>query len=58
MSSEDPNATLQDIRMLCVISNFGHLSKTVIPGMLSQLESALGVAVLEDKQVRPYRHLI
>ncbi|KAF8633062.1 hypothetical protein AX15_001537 [Amanita polypyramis BW_CC] len=39
-----------DIRMLCVISNFGHLSKIVIPSMLSQLESTLGVAILEDKQ--------
>jgi exocyst complex component 2 len=39
--------------MLFVISNFGHLSKVVIPSMLSQLESALGVAVLDDKQVRP-----
>ncbi|KAK2461007.1 hypothetical protein APHAL10511_006948 [Amanita phalloides] len=39
-----------DIRMLCVISNFGHLSKVIIPSMLNQLESALGVAVLDDKQ--------
>ena len=44
---------MQDVRMLCVISNLGHLSKFVIPSMLNQLESGVGVAVLDDKQVRP-----
>ncbi|PFH47085.1 hypothetical protein AMATHDRAFT_68442 [Amanita thiersii Skay4041] len=38
-----------DIRILLVIANFRQLSKPVIPSMLSQLESALGVVVVEDK---------
>jgi exocyst complex component 2 len=34
--------TMQDTRLLLVISNFGHLSRTVIPSMLNELESAFG----------------
>ncbi|KAF8634820.1 hypothetical protein AX17_004072 [Amanita inopinata Kibby_2008] len=47
---EQLDLTNGDIRMLVVISNFGQLSKVIIPSMLSQLESALGVAVIEDKR--------
>lgn len=41
----------QDTRLLLVISNFGHLTRTMIPSMLSELETALGVSVQDDKQV-------
>lgn len=43
---------LQDTRLLLVISNFGHLSKAVIPSMLTQLETAFGVTLAEDRKVR------
>jgi len=43
---------LQDTRLLLVISNFKHLSSTVIPSMLTQLESAFGLSVAEDRKVR------
>lgn len=46
----------QDTRLLLVISNFGHLSRTMIPSMLSELETALGISVQDDKQVS-YRGL-
>ncbi|KAF9482707.1 exocyst complex component sec5 [Pholiota conissans] len=40
-----------DTRLLLVISNFGHLSKAVIPSMLTQLESAFGVVLTEDRKM-------
>ncbi|KAF5383308.1 hypothetical protein D9615_005002 [Tricholomella constricta] len=39
-----------DTRMLVVISNFTHLKNVVIPGMLTQLEAALGISIAEDRQ--------
>ncbi|KAI0776491.1 exocyst complex component Sec5-domain-containing protein [Irpex lacteus] len=39
-----------DTRLLLVISNFGHLSRSVIPSMLNELESAFGTSVQDDKQ--------
>ncbi|KAF5318658.1 hypothetical protein D9619_010696 [Psilocybe cf. subviscida] len=39
-----------DTRLLLVISNFGQLSKVVIPSMLLQLETAFGVSLAEDKK--------
>lgn len=39
-----------DIRMLLVISNFNYLADVLIPSMLSQLEAAFGVSLLEDRQ--------
>jgi len=50
----------QDTRSLVVISNFGHLSKVIIPSMLTQLETALGTSVVDDRQVKKkvlYTHL-
>ncbi|RXW20181.1 hypothetical protein EST38_g5679 [Candolleomyces aberdarensis] len=37
-------------RILVVVSNFGHMANTFIPSMLTQLESAFGVSLLEDRQ--------
>jgi len=42
---------LQDNRLLLVISNFTHLTNTLIPSMIGQLESAFSISVSEDKQV-------
>ncbi|KJA16657.1 hypothetical protein HYPSUDRAFT_47148 [Hypholoma sublateritium FD-334 SS-4] len=39
-----------DTRLLLVISNFGHLSKTVIPSMLTQLEGAFAASLMEDRK--------
>jgi len=39
-----------DIRMLLVISNFNYLAEVLIPSMLSQLEAAFGISLLEDRQ--------
>ena len=41
----------QDSRLLLVISNFKYLSNAVIPSMLSQLESAFGISMSEDRKV-------
>lgn len=43
---------IQDTRMLLVISNFGHLANAIIPSMLAQLEVALNVSMMDDRQVR------
>ncbi|KAG0708035.1 exocyst complex component Sec5-domain-containing protein [Suillus ampliporus] len=37
-------------RLLLVISNFAHLSASLIPSMLSQFENALGVSVEDDRK--------
>lgn len=42
---------VQDTRLLLVISNFGHLSSTVIPSMITQLENAFGISIADDKNV-------
>ncbi|KAG6916419.1 hypothetical protein DXG01_006823 [Tephrocybe rancida] len=39
-----------DTRKLVVISNFTHLKTAVIPSMLNQLETALGISILEERQ--------
>ncbi|KAH9477787.1 Exocyst complex component SEC5B [Psilocybe cubensis] len=39
-----------DTRLLIVISNFNNLSKSVIPSMLLQLESAFNTSIAEDKK--------
>lgn len=47
--------------MLVVISNFTHLTNSYIPNMLTQLETALGTSIAEDKQVKTARiayHLV
>ncbi|THH31004.1 hypothetical protein EUX98_g3179 [Antrodiella citrinella] len=41
---KDPNT-----RLLLVVSNFGHLTRTLIPSMISELESAFGITMEEDK---------
>ena len=38
--------------MLLVISNFGHLANAIIPSMLAQLEVALNVSMMDDRQVQ------
>ncbi|KAI0340406.1 hypothetical protein BDW22DRAFT_1360370 [Trametopsis cervina] len=54
MAGTDPSEPLDiqntDVRLLLVISNFGHLSRSVIPGMLSELENALGASLQDDRQ--------
>ncbi|TCD67800.1 hypothetical protein EIP91_011928 [Steccherinum ochraceum] len=42
---EDPNT-----RLLLVVANFGHLTRTLIPSMISELESAFGITMEEDKK--------
>lgn len=56
IKSNEPNTldlldvTDGDIRMLLVISNFGHLANAIIPSMLAQLEVALNVSMMDDRQ--------
>ncbi|KAG6831153.1 hypothetical protein H0H87_006083 [Tephrocybe sp. NHM501043] len=40
----------EDIRKLVVISNFTHLKNAIIPSILNQLETALGISILEERQ--------
>ena len=47
----DIQLSVQDNRLLLVISNFGHLSRIVLPSLLTELESAFGASVQDDKQV-------
>lgn len=42
--------------MLLVISNFNYLADVLIPSMLSQLEAAFGISLLEDRQVSGPTH--
>ncbi|KAG6861289.1 hypothetical protein C0995_001843 [Termitomyces sp. Mi166 len=39
-----------DIRKLVVISNFTYLKNVIVPSMLNELETALGVSILEERQ--------
>ncbi|CAL1708863.1 unnamed protein product [Somion occarium] len=39
-----------EIRLLLVVSNFGHLRNVLIPSMMSELESAFGINIEADKQ--------
>lgn len=41
----------QEIRLLLVVSNFGHLRNVLIPSMISELEGAFGINIEGDKQV-------
>ncbi|KAF7350428.1 Exocyst complex component SEC5 [Mycena venus] len=38
-----------DTRLLLVISNFGHLANAIVPSMITQLETAFGISVAEDR---------
>ncbi|KAF7430424.1 hypothetical protein PC9H_006131 [Pleurotus ostreatus] len=48
--SEVSNITDGDIRLLLVIANFGHLTKILIPSMITQLENAFGISLEVDRQ--------
>ncbi|KAK7439305.1 Exocyst complex component S5 [Stygiomarasmius scandens] len=39
-----------DVRILLVLSNFGHLSSSIIPSMITQLEIAFGISIADDRQ--------
>ncbi|EKM56994.1 uncharacterized protein PHACADRAFT_208160 [Phanerochaete carnosa HHB-10118-sp] len=39
-----------DTRLLLVVSNFGHLSKAVIPAMINELENAFNISIQEELQ--------
>lgn len=43
--------TAKNIRLLLVIANLGQFKKVVIPGMITQLESAFGASMAEDQAV-------
>lgn len=45
---------LQDARMLLITAAFGHMRKRIIPGMLNQLEGALGVSIGRERDVRVF----
>ncbi|KAJ7237307.1 exocyst complex component sec5 [Mycena haematopus] len=38
-----------DTRLLLVISNFGHLANAIVPSMITQLETAFGISIMEDR---------
>ncbi|KAJ6484343.1 exocyst complex component sec5 [Mycena vitilis] len=38
-----------DTRLLLVISNFGHLANSIVPNMITQLETAFGISIAEDR---------
>jgi len=38
--------------MLLITAAFGHMRKRIIPGMLNQLEGALGVSIGRERDVR------
>ncbi|KAF5367582.1 hypothetical protein D9758_003714 [Tetrapyrgos nigripes] len=40
-----------DVRILLVLSNVGHLASSFIPSMITQLETAFGISVAEDRQL-------
>ncbi|KAI0071274.1 hypothetical protein K474DRAFT_1776271 [Panus rudis PR-1116 ss-1] len=54
MTGTNPLALLNiqdpEIRLLLVVSNFGHLMKSQIPSMMSELEAAFGINIEADKQ--------
>jgi exocyst complex component 2 len=41
----------QDTRLLLVLSNIGHLSRSIYPSMVTQLENAFGITVADERQV-------
>nr|GAT42751.1 predicted protein [Mycena chlorophos] len=38
-----------DIRLLLIISNFAHLANTIIPSMVTELETAFGITISDDR---------
>ncbi|KAK7046645.1 exocyst complex component SEC5 [Favolaschia claudopus] len=38
-----------DTRLILVISNFGHLATAIVPNMITQLETAFGISIAEDR---------
>ncbi|KAI0938572.1 hypothetical protein AcW1_001724 [Taiwanofungus camphoratus] len=40
-----------DTRLLLVVSNFGHLMRTLIPSTAGELENAFGISIQEDKRL-------
>jgi exocyst complex component 2 len=44
--------TLQNTRLLLVISNFGYLSRVLIPSMVNELETGVGITITTEKEVR------
>ncbi|KAF8189835.1 exocyst complex component Sec5-domain-containing protein [Mycena galopus ATCC 62051] len=40
-----------DTRLLLVISNVGHLANAIVPSMITQLETAFGISIAEDKSM-------
>jgi exocyst complex component 2 len=34
-----------------VISNFGHLANAIVPSMITQMETAFGISIAEDRTV-------
>lgn len=38
--------------MLLITSSFGEMSQSIIPGMIAQLESALGISIGAERAVR------
>ncbi|KAF9068906.1 exocyst complex component Sec5-domain-containing protein [Rhodocollybia butyracea] len=40
----------KDTRLLLVLSNISHLSKSIFPSMITQLENAFGITVAEERQ--------
>lgn len=49
--------TAQEIRLLLVVSNFGHLRNVLIPSMIGEFEGAFGTNIEADKQVRTFLSL-
>ncbi|KAJ7695444.1 exocyst complex component Sec5-domain-containing protein [Mycena rosella] len=39
-----------DTRLLLVVSNFGNLANAIVPNMITQLETAFGISIAEDRQ--------
>ncbi|KAJ7810126.1 exocyst complex component sec5 [Mycena leptocephala] len=39
----------RDTRLLLVISNFGHLANAIVPSMITQMETAFGISIAEDR---------
>ncbi|PPR03648.1 hypothetical protein CVT24_007762 [Panaeolus cyanescens] len=49
-TEEIPSSASRNVRLLIVISNLNHFSKTMLPGMLSQFENAFGQSLTEERK--------
>lgn len=49
---------LQENRILLVVSNFSYLSNTSVPRMMTELEGALSVPLVNDRQVREMARIL